>query len=588
MAAPPTVAAHRGWFAALLVAAIMVAAAGLAADPAAAGTYHVYGCRTPAGAAAPTAGWGVRYDSASVLNFPVNTCSAGGGLILDATGSPGGAAGALPPWVGWSFSAPPGTTVVRSRVWRFGTLGARETRDGVAVPQWALVATAPNDPGHAAETFGTTRLPGAADTQATFGNPDSPFDARNLVGFDASPPEPNVLSRVFVALQCVVEDGCTQRARLTVAATDVILRDDDGPRVAGLFGEVDLASGPTVQGAVGVSVAASDVGSGIARGFLVVDGQTQPAAPFTGPGSCRASTDSEDGRPAYDETVPCPPLGSTTIPWDTTPLADGPHRVELWIEDAAGNRTLASQGTVTVTHPAPEVPQRPLESPAAERGPVNGSIATDRARLTAWWEDGKRRPVALSRGWDARRPATLRGLLSDPDGRPIAAATLDVVSTSSAYGAAPARLGSATTAADGSFSFPVPLADGSAAISLRWRARLLDRQPAESTGLSLAVSAGSSFRASRRSVRRGDTVRFTGRVVGRAGVRLRVPVDLYAYSGGRWLNVRSTVTDAVGRWTIAFKFRSSTGRIPFRARVQQGVLYPYEPGYSTRIRLRVR
>lgn len=558
----------------------------LPAAPASAGTYHVYGCRTPAGAPAPVSGWAPLTVSGQDINYVrTDTCASGGDVDLAALpGNPGTPTLSLA-WVAWAFTAPPGTVVERTAAWRYGTLGIRPSNDlgPFEVPDWRLVATAPQDPSTAAITFADYEGGyGAAGTDAPFGNPAAPLDPVNRVGFDALAPVAGLPSRVHLALFCEATT-CEHFAHLRIAATDVVLRDDTAPEATGLFGAVALPSAPVVSGQIGVSVSAKDVGSGLAQGYLVIDGVPRPPVSFTSPGSCTRSTAS-DGRPGYTQAVPCPLSGSVTVPFDTTSLPDGPHLAELWIEDASGNRALASSGAITVSNPGPPPP----ETPPVDRGPVNGSGATERATLSAWWEDGKRRPVALARPWDGARSATLRGTLVEPGGKPISGASLEVVSTSSAYGAGPVAIGKTTTAADGTYAFPVRLSGGSAAVAVRWRARLLDAQPAESTGLTLAVAAGSSIKANRKRLRRGDSVRFSGQLVGTNGVRLRVPVGLYAYSGGRWLAVRSTVTDAAGRWTISLRFRSSVGRIPFRVGVQQGVLYPYEPGNSRTIRLRVR
>ena len=84
------------------------------ARPASAGVYHVYSCRTPAGAVAPTDGWSGSIDG-GWMSDP-NNCESGGSLTAGLDGEvaqPANAADAQ-----WIFSAPAGTQIVAAKLWR--------------------------------------------------------------------------------------------------------------------------------------------------------------------------------------------------------------------------------------------------------------------------------------------------------------------------------------------------------------------------------------------------------------------------------------------------------------------------------------
>ena len=86
----------------------------LVAPAAWAGVYHVYSCRTPAGAVAPTSGWGGSTDGPFM--YDPNSCASGGSLTAELGGEVAHPANTSD--ASWTFTAPAGTQIAAARLWR--------------------------------------------------------------------------------------------------------------------------------------------------------------------------------------------------------------------------------------------------------------------------------------------------------------------------------------------------------------------------------------------------------------------------------------------------------------------------------------
>src|SRR5438128_1476242 len=106
---------------AALTAALALAIATLAAGPAdaQAGSYHVYGCRTPSGQPAPTDGWsGSVAHGGAWDQYAKNTCAEGGALVA-ALGYQT-VHGAYIDKATWTFAAPAGESIAAATLFRAG------------------------------------------------------------------------------------------------------------------------------------------------------------------------------------------------------------------------------------------------------------------------------------------------------------------------------------------------------------------------------------------------------------------------------------------------------------------------------------
>lgn len=141
-----------------------------------------------------------------------------------------------------------------------------------------------------------------------------------------------------------VGDECSAGAdgsgiRLELVRGRVTLTDSAAPTITAIRGQ--LPEPGVKQGAVSVSFDAADRGGGLYRLITVVDGAVREVRGLDqGPGTC-ADVVAGDADPyQFAARVPCPlALTGLTATIDTTTLPDGPHRVQVLVEDAAGNRT---------------------------------------------------------------------------------------------------------------------------------------------------------------------------------------------------------------------------------------------------------
>jgi hypothetical protein len=101
--------------------------------------------------------------------------------------------------------------------------------------------------------------------------------------------------------------------------------------------------------------------------------------------------------------------------------------------------------------------------------------------------------------------------------------------------------------------------------------------------------AGVTLAASKR-VRPGGTVRFKGRLKGVPVPGRGKLVELQAFDGGRWRTFAQPRSRKDGRYRSRYKLRRTFGprTFRFRARVRRESGYPYELGYSRRVKVRVR
>ncbi len=106
----------------------------------------------------------------------------------------------------------------------------------------------------------------------------------------------------------------------------------------------------------------------------------------------------------------------------------------------------------------------------------------------------------------------------------------------------------------------------------------------------MRVPAATSVRVSRRRVRNGQTVTFSGRVRG-----LPVPaegklVEVQVRFTDRWQTFRTTRSDASGQWSSRYRFQRTRGvqRYRFRIRLPKEGGYPFETSVSRKLEVVVR
>jgi hypothetical protein len=130
------------------------------------------------------------------------------------------------------------------------------------------------------------------------------------------------------------------------------LDDADSPTATISGGNLDGADGP-VRGIGTLAFHASDIGGGVYRSILSVDGdevsrQVVDATDAT----CADPEPDNDDAYEFPAPQPCPLDASGSVQLDTATLEDGSHTFSVSVEDAAGNVDVVSSNTV-ITHNAP-------------------------------------------------------------------------------------------------------------------------------------------------------------------------------------------------------------------------------------------
>lgn len=275
-------------------------------------------------------------------------------LQFGATGLPA-ASGA---WVGWSFTAPPGTRVRSFSVMRTYNLGWPDV-SGVGSRPYVLHAWSDDDVAEHLLAFVSPREAGDVRTQS---------DPRELRNDSAD------WQSLTLALRCYANVGLldcpTFPAQASFTHAAVGLADPDGPDVAATDGALVAAAAGAValRGAADLSFTVSDGGAGVYRAILAVDGTERSRTVVDANGGRCA--DVEPGNDdAYEFAVPqpCPAVASGTVGLDTKTLPDGEHVVRVAVEDAAGNATVLHDAVVT-THNGPVATAAPTVTGTASVG----------------------------------------------------------------------------------------------------------------------------------------------------------------------------------------------------------------------------
>jgi hypothetical protein len=248
---------------------------------------------------------------------------------------------------------------------------------------------------------------------------------------------------------------------------------------------------------------------------------------------------------------------------DTTKLTDGPHRVLVQVEDAAGNLATVLERTVDVGNPT------------CGYGSASGAAGT----LAVGWRGS--RGALLTSAWGVRR--TVVGRLTGPGGAPIAAAPISLswgATTAAAVGASAAHPAVPVTAAGGRFTAQVSTTAPSRTLCFIYRPP--GGGPPLIAALQIRTRAGIALHVHPHTTSVGHTIHFTGRLLsgpipagGKALVlEARAP-------GGRWIEFDVIHTGPRGRFHSQYTFRfEGPATYQFRAVSEAEADYPYAEGSS--------
>jgi hypothetical protein len=542
-----------------------------------ANSYHDFLCRIPYG---PQVGRVAPADDVTYATTPGapwlysgDGCAGGGSLYAAMDGG-------VPHPYGVSalntFSAPAGLTIAGFTVWRYEADTAVQPY-GAPASNLLYSPGPPSVEGLCAQSLGC----------ASRGTPSNPFDPSNAVSVgslgDVTLIQWSAACGGGPGGECPASGSGTLSSQYNVYAADIDLVDNTPPAVNGVSGP--LVAGGTLSGTQAISFNASDGQSGVYSGSLLVDGHAVSSQILdTNGGACQSLNVTKDGQRSFEHAQPCKPSVSASLTLNASALAAGQHALELIVNDAAGNQTIGYNGTITVSGPplsgGPGGAQIGPGSPLALRGALNGTNASDQAKLTAHWI--RTRKVALTSSYGVR--SRISGTLTTLAGQPVSDAMIDVYETP-AYQGAPARqIGDVSTGSTGKWTLVLGGNLSSSALSLRYRSHVNDTIPVATAALSLRVHAGITLKIAPRSVSVGRKIFFSGVLHGTPIPSGGKQLVLEASSGGEWIQFDTIRTDVKGRYHASYRFRFP-GPATYRFRVlsRYEADFPFIDGTSRNI-----
>jgi hypothetical protein len=543
------------------------AVVGLLSASADAAVYTVSGCRT---------GWTPewRMTAGSFASATYDLCDTPTYRSLSA-GLAGGGARANPgDYAGWRFDAPADTAIVGISLMWTGH-GDYATADGGPAPV-RLDASNTAELRNRFDVFATTDSVAVADADWV----------RAVVLCDALP---GSTCRTSFA-----PPDPPDALRVAIVSSRVSLIDRLTPTIAQVAGAA--ATGTTWAGPQPLSFTASDKGSGVFRVDVEVDGSVVQTIPASSDGRCVDGTGTRD----FAFPVPCPLQVSGNVEIDTAGLPAGQHTVTVYVEDAAGNRAVVlppSSRLIVNDHRAVGYYANGMffNPRFATPRTANGDGAVSGANLSAAFV----RQVGKGRSRHSVRRAmrevrfsqspTVRGTLSAPSGEPIANATVFI-------GQQPEgqqwRLdGAVRTDSAGDFVYRPAARHPNRQLRAVYFPFSDSHENASSDPLELRVRAGMTLHVSRRSLRNGQRLVFTGRVLG-ALPAAGIAVTLQAKVGRHYRSFRQlrASSGTGGRIRTAYRFERTTGpvRYRFRLKVVRQAGLPFQSGASPVVAVSVR
>jgi hypothetical protein len=472
-------------------------------------------------------------------------------------------------YAGWRFDAPADTAIVRT-VLRWNGRGDTATVDWGAI-EARIDASTTSRRSHF-DAFDTTDVLDLADA-----------------------------SWIRLSLVCLPSTGAcrthlslVESARFFVSASAITLVDRFAPTVQGVGGAA-VTDGTWTESEP-LTFSATDRGGGLYRVLVEADGAVVKAIPAVADDRCVDRTGGRD----FAYPVSCPTQGAGSVSIDAADLPSGQHTVAVYLEDAAGNRTTLiapSSRLIVNDHRAVGYYANGMffNPRFATPRTANGDGAVSGATLSAAFV----RQVGKGRSRHSVRRAmrevrfsqspTVRGTLSAPSGEPIANATVFI-------GQQPEgqqwRLdGAVRTDSAGDFVYRPAARHPNRLLRAVYFPFSDSHENASSDPLELRVRAGMTLHVSRRSLRNGQRLVFTGRVLG-ALPAAGIAVTLQAKVGRHYRSFRQlrASSGTGGRIRTAYRFERTTGpvRYRFRLKVVRQAGLPFQSGASPVVAVSVR
>ncbi|HEY1854002.1 MAG TPA: hypothetical protein VGG40_05385 [Solirubrobacterales bacterium] len=530
---------------ALAFAAVLLALAPCLSLPATAdaGTYSVYYCRTPEGAAAPLTDWRIDDKGGAAIDHSRENCP-GGPFELELSPT---ATHPANDDLSATVEAPAGTEIAAYKFWRSVQLG---TEYGYRYRE--LTA------------FGNPELDICWQNQGCLskGNPAQPFSAANVVEMNG---RTGVMGLEFL-ITCALPDGSSEKcpasapgAKFELFGAELTMADYSAPVLpVAPSGPLVTPSTP-LSGWQPVTISATDSGGGVYQALLEVDGSiVQSAILDEDGGSCR---------PPFTHIAPCPPSATGTVWLNTSDFPDGKHTLRILVTDATGTNT-AAWGPVTIE---------------TDNGRCNPSPPTDELDLHVGLvgrKHWKARVITTAYG----HPLRIRGQLIEGGGKPVVGAGVCVAERVAGGFDELHRIGARVTNGEGTFAFKVPPGPSRRLYFIHRTA-----QGAVVSTISVRVRAPVSLHGSPLSLRNGQTLTMRGNLGSPPYPKRGALVELQAYRETGWQTFGTATTNRRGRFAFRYTFSRTVGLQHYllRARVPKQADYPFESGRSRAIRVTV-
>ncbi len=565
---------YRG---ARITAVVLAGATCLLATPslATANSYHDFLCRIPygpsAGRAAPADD--VSYGTNGTYVYAGDGCASGGVLYASMDGSvphPYGSGG-------WdTFNAPAGLTIAGFTIWRYEA-------DTAVQPYGAPASNLDYSPGPAS-VQGLCAQSLGCSSRGTQSNPFDPSNAVSVTGLSGvTQIQWSGSCGGGPGGECPASGSGTLSSQYDVYAADIDLVDNTPPTVSGVGGP--LVAGGTLSGQQTVSFNATDGQSGVYSGSLLVDGHTAVSQILDiNGGACQSLGITSDGQRSFEHAQPCKSSVSASLTLNTNQFTAGKHSLELIVDDAAGNQTIAYNSTITTSGPPTTgVNSGSINGPGSNNGPgvANGQPCAGEALTLR--VNGKAKPPVVSYG----KPVTVRGVLHCGT-VPIRGARIAIVTLG---GPPSAAIDSAVqTALDGSFSYKVPRGSNRL-LRFSYTAYGNDPGPSATATAMISVRPKIKLRIEPRRTSNGHTIHWSGTIAGGPYPGQGVTLDVEVREGRHWRIFDQTVAGRKGRFHYSYRFHSTTEAATYTFRValpDTGAQdYPYSPGASNTIKVHV-
>ena len=367
-------------------------------------------------------------------------------------------------------------------------------------------------------------------------------------------------------------------AELQITSSTLLVKNEATPEAAAVGGS--LTESPASGNANVTFTAHENYGTGIYRVSVLIDGaQVYSATPDLNSGFCEPHG-TYGGALLFHTSHPCPAEAPVRAEVPTSSFPEGPHLVEVDVEDAAGNRATVFDKTIQFhPHTAPPPVSVTTTPVPPDRGPCNGTPCDEAAKLIAAGQ-----PTTSNRAF-GHSALTLTGRLVSPTGTPIKDAQVKLLQQI-VGSAAVTQITSTTTSANGSWSLKAS-SGASRLLQVAFYSHTLDTLPASLLNFHENVQGVVSMHAPHR-VRLGRAVTFTGQLAGGYVPAGGESVQMEIFYGKRWRTIEVLPTNSKGRWSYRYVFTLGAGTsYQFRAVTVPNGTYPYTISHSKPVHVMV-